>query len=292
MNIQIDQVRRFHRIVSRKAGTLDADYLGRGRPLGEARLLFEIGYGAHDVRALRDRLGLDSGYMSRLLRGLERQKLIVLNPSEQDRRVRNVRLTDAGRAEVAEYDRLSDDLATSLLAPLDDRQKQRLVNAMAEVERLMRAGEVTVTTESPDSPDAVACVDAYIRELNVRFDTGYDPDTAGPLDNSEFLPPAGAFVVARLEGRAIGCGGLKRLDDVTGEIKRLWISPDARGLGAGRRILAALEDVARQVGMTRVCLDTNGTLVEAQALYLAQGYAEVAAYNDNPYADHWFEKPL
>ncbi|EGF91423.1 acetyltransferase GNAT family protein [Asticcacaulis biprosthecium C19] len=289
---QIDQVRRFNRIVSQRAGTLDQSYLGQGRPLGEARLLFEVGHDGGNARELRDRLGLDSGYLSRLLRALESQGMIVVTPSQADRRVRDIRLTQAGTAQVETYDRLSDDLASSILAPLDERQKAKLVEAMAQVERLYRAAAVTVSAESPATADARACVDLYIRELNQRFDTGYDPDTAGPLDDSEFLPPDGVFVVARLDGKAIGCGGLKRLDFQTGEIKRLWVSPEARGLGLGRRLLNELEALARQRGMAKVCLDTSGTLTEAQALYHAQGYVEVAPYNDNPYAQHWFEKRL
>jgi len=290
MHAEIQQVRRFNRLVSQRAGTLDASYLGRGRPLGEARLLFEIGHGG-DIRTLRERLGLDSGYFSRLLRALEAQGLITVAPSETDRRVRDIQLTSAGRAEVAVYDRLSDDLAASILAPLDDTQRRRLTAAMAEVERLLRASSVTVTTEPSDTADARRCVAHYIEELNRLFDAGFDPN-GSPADHDDFLPPHGVFLVARLDGQAIGCGGLKSLDVTTGEIKRLWIAPEARGLGLGRRLVRLLEDHARGMGLNRVLLDTNRALTAARALYLGEGYAEVPPYNDNPYADHWFAKDL
>ena len=99
-------------------------------------------------------------------------------------------------------------------------------------------------------------------------------------------------MIARLDGRAVGCGGLRALDERTGEIKRMWIAPEARGLGLARRLLAALEARALEAGLTRVRLDTNRALGEAQSLYRKAGYRETARYNDNVYADFWFEKVL
>ncbi len=291
-NEALQQVRRFNRTVTRRIGVLDDDYLGRGRPLGEARLLFETGATGAEVRDLRLRLGLDSGYMSRLLRTLERQGLLRLAASAHDRRARRITLTEAGLAEVAAYDALSDDLARSLVEPLDTRQRERLVAAMAEVERLLQASAVTIGEEAADSRDAQGCIRQYLEELSRRFDTGYDPNTAAPAGAEQFLPPAGAFVIARLDGRAIGCGGVKRPNTAAGEIKRLWIDPAARGMGVGRRILQRLEDIARSWGMTSVRLDTNRVLHEAQALYLAAGYREVARFNDDPYAQQFFAKRL
>lgn len=292
MQSQIAQVRRFHRIVSQRSGTLDQSYLGQGRPLGEARLLFEIGREGCDIRTLRDRLGLDSGYFSRLLRALETQGLVATAPSLRDRRVRDLQLTDKGQAQVAIYDRLSNDLAASILSPLDDRQRQQLTTAMAQVERLLRAANVTLEVEAPDSVDARACVAAYATELQARFDKGFSSTAPDPTDDVQYRQPDGVFMVARLEGRAVGCGGLKRLEDTTGEIKRLWVASDMRGMGLGRRLLVDLENHARRMGLSRLCLDTNRALTEAKTLYLAQGYVEVARYNDNPHADHWFTKPL
>jgi ribosomal protein S18 acetylase RimI-like enzyme len=222
---------------------------------------------------------------------LETQGLITVNPSPDDRRVRDIRLTDSGREEVAVYDRLSDDLAASILQPLDNGQRSRLTAAMAEVERLLRASSITVTAEPSDGPDVRRCVTLYIEELNRIFDAGFDPNLS-PTDHADFLAPHGVFLIARLDGEAVGCGGLKSLDAQTGEIKRLWIAPDARGLGLGRRLVRMLEDHARNVGLSRVVLDTNHTLTAAQALYISEGYAEVPPYNDNPYADHWFAKRL
>ena len=114
----VDQVRRFNRTVTQRVGALDDHFLARDRPLGEARVLWEIGADGCEVRALRGRLGLDSGHLSRLLRALEADGMVSVASGEPDRRVRVARLTPKGAGEVAELDRRSDELAQSLLAPL------------------------------------------------------------------------------------------------------------------------------------------------------------------------------
>ncbi|MEO3387764.1 helix-turn-helix domain-containing GNAT family N-acetyltransferase [Mesorhizobium sp. CAU 1741] len=286
----IERVRSFNRLVSQRIGALNDSYLGRGRPLGQARLVFETGPDGCDVQGLRDRLGLDSGYMSRLLRTLAEDGLVSVDEDPSDRRRRILRLTEKGSAERAAYDRLSDDFACSILEPLREAHRERLVSAMAEVERLMNAAAVTIGIEPADSEAARACVDAYFAELDLRFEGGFDPGSGGY--SSAEKTGAECFLLARLHGRAVGCGALKALDDATGEIKRMWIAPDMRGIGLSRRLLDALEAQALELGMTRVRLDTNRALAEAQALYRKAGYEPIPRYNDNSYADLWFEKTL
>ena len=145
----IQQVRSFNRAVVARVGALNDHFLGRDRPVGEARLLWEIGREGAEVRELRGRLGLDSGYVSRLLRSLETTGLVSVDESAADRRVRRARLTAAGLAERAELDRRSDELAAHILAPLSESQRTRLVTAMAEVERLLNASLVTIESEDP-----------------------------------------------------------------------------------------------------------------------------------------------
>src|SRR5947209_2308598 len=137
MDAAVSQVRSFNRLITQRVGALDDRYLARSRPLGEARLLWEIGVEGCDVRKLRSRLDLDSGYLSRLLRSLEAAGLIRVEPNQDDKRVRTVRLTRAGRAERDLLEQRSDELARSLLEPLSEQRRQRLVAAMAEVERLL-----------------------------------------------------------------------------------------------------------------------------------------------------------
>ncbi|KQY52230.1 helix-turn-helix domain-containing GNAT family N-acetyltransferase [Lysobacter sp. Root494] len=287
---QIQQVRNFNRAVTRRVGALGDDYLGRGRPLAESRLLFEIGRDGADVRALRARLSMDSGYLSRLLRALESQGLAKSRASAEDARVRRVTLTAKGRREVDALDRRSQEFAASLLASLREPQRAQLVKAMEDVERLMRAASVVVEVADPASDDARTCIDAYLSEIDARFATGFDPTRGPSADPDELVPPAGVFLLARVDEEAIGCGALKVIEDGIGEIKRMWVSPAARGLGIAQRLLDALEQQAIAMRLHTLRLDTNRTLAEARALYARNGYREIERYNDNPYADHWFEK--
>jgi DNA-binding MarR family transcriptional regulator len=289
---QIDQVRRFNRTVSERVGALHDDYLGRGRPIGEARLLWEIGEQGQEVRRLRERLGLDSGYVSRLLRSLENDGLVTVEPQPLDRRVRTVRLTDAGRAERAALDGRSDELAGSLLEPLNTAQRARLVAAMAEVDRLLTAATVTLDAVDPDHPDAEHCLRSYFTELQERFETGFDPARSLLPSAGELRPPHGLFLVARLHGETVGCAGLKLPPGAPAEVKRMWIAPHTRGLGLGRRFLAELEARAAEHGADVLRLDTNKALSAAIGLYHSYGFQEVAAFNDEPYAHHWFEKRI
>lgn len=287
---QIRGVRHFNRTLTRRIGALNDDYLGRGRPLGESRLLFEIGPDGAELRTLRARLGLDSGYLSRLLRALEGQGLVATQPGIDDARVRRAVLTAKGRRERERLDRRSDTFAASLLEPLSPDQRTRLLAAMAEVERLLRASTVRVEPAAPDSREARACIAAYLAELDVLFEDGFDPSRSVSADPRELVPPSGMFVLARLDGEAIGCGALKITGADTGEIKRMWVAPSARGLGVAARLLQALEARAAAFGLDRLQLDTNRALTAARALYARHGYTEIPAYNDNPYAHHWFEK--
>ena len=292
VDAQIAQVRSFNRIVTRTVGALQQNYLGRCRPLGETRLLFEIGESGATVSELRERLGLDSGYLSRLLRSLERQALVTTRSSSGDHRIRSAALTALGLAELATLNRGSDEFAQSILRPLNERQRQQLANAMAEVERLLSASSVEIKAEPATGAAARYCVSEYYRELEDRFDTGFDPSLSLAPSLDEFAPPRGVFLIAWLHGKPIGCGGLKPISSEAAYLKRMWISPEVRGLGLARRMLRALEDRASAMKYSLVRLETNKTLTEAQQLYRSSGYSEVAPFNDEPYAHHWYEKRL
>ena len=288
----VARIRRFNRTVTRHVGALDTRFLGRGRPLGACRLLFEIGRDGAALRDLRLRLGLDSGYLSRLLRGLEGEGLVRTGPSPDDARVRWASLTSAGRRELALLDRLSDQAAVALLDTLGERQRAALVDAMGTVERLLRGSLARVEVEDVGSPEARGCLERYYGELAGRFESGFDPARSISASAEELTPPRGWFVVARLDGEPVGCGALKVTGRGRGEIKRMWVAETARGLGIGRRILERLESLARERRVRLLRLETNRSLVEAQALYRGSGYREVSAFNDEPYAHHWFEKKL
>src|SRR3954451_18817868 len=289
---QITAVRRFNRTVTERLGVLRDRFLGFGRPLGEARLLWEIGDGGRELRTLRTRLNLDSGYLSRSIRSLEDAGLVTVAPSPADRRTRVARLTRKGLRERALLDESSDDLAHSMLEPLNAKQQQTLIDSMATVERLLTASLVEVRSVDPVHADARRCVTAYFAELEARSGHSLDPATLAAAKPDELRAPRGAMLVAYLRGEAIGCGAVKLHGRGPCEIKRMWVDPAARGLGLGRRLLAELESLAVEHGAHVARIETSRQLPEAIALYRSSGWIEVAAFNDEPFADHWFEKPL
>jgi GNAT superfamily N-acetyltransferase len=146
----------------------------------------------------------------------------------------------------------------------------------------------------PESQVAIAAMTAYFDELDARFPAGFDPGDTLVTDAHTMRPPTGAFVLATdtVDGSTGACGALLTLDDGIGEIKRMWVAPGARGRGLGRRLLADLEARSRALGHHTVRLDTNSVLAEAIAMYESAGYQPVARYNDNPFAERWFEKRL
>jgi DNA-binding MarR family transcriptional regulator/GNAT superfamily N-acetyltransferase len=290
--MSISDVRRFNRTVTQRIGALSDTYMARDRPLGQARVLWEIGSDGCDVRLLRSRLDLDSGYLSRLLRTLENDGLVEVEQNGDDGRVRTARLTAQGLKERTVLDQRSDDLAASILEPLSESQRARLITAMGEVERLLIASTVTVGIADPRHPDAKYCLQSYFDELGARFDGGFDHARTISAGVDELTRPAGLLLVATLHSEPVGCGALKFHADAPAEAKRMWVSPEVRGLGLGRRLLAELEKQAAAHGAKALRLETNRNLTEAIALYRAAGYTEVPAFNDEPYAHHWFEKRL
>jgi DNA-binding MarR family transcriptional regulator len=278
--------------VTARVGALNDRFLGLDRPLGEARLLWEIGPEGAELRELRARLGLDSGYVSRVLRSLESQGLVEVRPSASDGRVRRAQLTAAGLGERAELDRRSDRLAASLLEPLPDEGRAELAAAMAEVERLLIESMLSFVVEDPASADARWCFARYYAELERRFAAGFDPTRSIPVKPHELRPPAGAVLIARIGREPVACGALKLRRDTPAELKRMWVTPRARGLGIGRRLLAELERYAAAAGAETLRLETNGSLTEAIRLYRSSGYRQVEPFNEEPYGEHWFEKRL
>ena len=288
----IAQVRRFNRLVTQRAGALDDHFLGRDRPLGESRVLFEIGSRGADLRDVRARLGLDSGYLSRLVQSLVSAGLMELRPGPRDERVRTAYLTQAGLAEIEGMNRRSDDAAEAILTPLGAAQRERLVEAMAEVHRLLQASGIRIERVDPATTAARWCVQQYYSELASRFEEGFDPAQSIPADDVELRPPLGAMLVASADAEPVACGAVKLIGPRVGSLKRMWVASSARGVGLGKRMLEALESEARELGVTTLRLETNRALAEAIGLYRRSGYVEVAPFNTDPYANFWFEKQL
>lgn len=286
----VARIRRFQRAVTTEVGLLDTSFLGRGRPLGPARVLNAIGGGRTDLSEIRTYLGLDSGLMSRLLRGLEAEGLIEIEPGVEDSRRRSVRLTPTGAQEYAAYEALADAQARDMLAR--HAAPDKLLAAMDLVASALGKARITLEEVDPRHPRAQACMNAYYAELAARFEQGFDVSRSSDPEAQDMRAPRGTFVIALSDGLPLGCAGLKGTDKGYAEVKRLWVSPAARGLGLARRLMTALETCAQGLGVTVLRLDSNSALHEAVALYRATGWTEIERFNDDPYPDLFFEKRL
>lgn len=286
----VSRVRRFNRVVTAEVGALDTSFLGRGRPLGAARVLNAIGKGRSDVAAIRDDLGLDSGLMSRLLRALEDEGLLETKPHPDDARRRLAILTEAGRAEFAAYETLSNAQAEGFLARCS--RPEALLQAMDLVASVLGRSHILIEETDPRSEAALYCLGEYYAELARRFAGGFEVSRSRDPDAADMVRPRGAFLIAVSDGLPLGCVGLKGWGGETAEIKRLWVAPSARGLGLSHRLMAAAEDIARALSIQVLRLDTNSALPEAQGLYRNTGWSEIPRFNDDPYPDTFFEKAL
>lgn len=280
--------RRFNRSWSQRVGLLDSSHLATGRPLNQSRLLFEIAQfptGGVEVAELRERMGLDSGYLSRLLTQLADAELVVVTESTDDRRRRVARLTAQGRSAAEELDLRSERLVQRVVEPLTPGQRRRLEDALTTADLLIRAATLEIREVPPDGPIAREALVHYFDELNARFPSGFDAGDQ-PIDL------AAVCLAAVSDGRLVAFGAYRRLSDADAEIKRLWVSPDWRGAGVASRVMRLLEERAAVQGFVRVVLDTNENLPEAVALYDRLGYERIERYNDNPYATSFHAKRL
>jgi GNAT superfamily N-acetyltransferase len=153
------------------------------------------------------------------------------------------------------------------------------------------AGQLSFERVIPGDPGATRLLQGYRDELRARL----APSTVEGLDAwnaTAFGPPGGAVLVARLDGRPVGCVGLRALEPGVGELKHLFVTLDARGHGVARALLLSVERAAVELGVRTILLDTAAPLLEAAALYRSAGYREVPAYNDNPHAVAWYRKEL
>jgi len=286
----IARIRRFNRSVTRETGALDQSFLGRGRPLGPARVLHSIGVSGADLEDIRSYLDLDKALLSRFLKSLQSEGLVTLAKDPADGRRRIATLTPAGQAELAAYDTLSDDRAQRLL----DRHPNpdSLLAAMDLVASALGRDHVDLQELDPRDPQSVFCLTEYYTELARRLRTGFDVSLSADPEATDMIRPRGAFVVAMSDGLPLGCVGLKGTDKGYAEIKRLWVSPAARGMGLAKRLMSEIEQTASALNIPTLRLDTNSALPEAVAMYQNAGWTEIPRFNDDPYPDHFFEKQL
>jgi DNA-binding MarR family transcriptional regulator len=287
----IARLRRFNRAVTREVGALDTSFLGRGRPLGMARVLQLVRPEGTDVALIRDKLDLDSGLMSRFLRSLEREGLIETATDTDDRRRRIARLTPKGEDEMAAYEAIGHERAARLITRAGSRADE-VVAAMDLIATLLNRDQLDIRPADPDSPEAMTCLQAYFDEILARVAVArpeYFPLPDPGADS--YRAPQGRFLLAWSDDLPVGCVSLRALDNRTAEVKRLWVHASARGQGLSRRLMARVEAEARSMGFRHLRLDTNSALTEAIALYRATGWTDIPPYTTPP-ADVWLEKPL
>jgi DNA-binding MarR family transcriptional regulator/predicted GNAT family acetyltransferase len=273
-----------------EVGALEDSFLNRGRPLGAARVLNAIGLGYENVSDLRAFLKLDTGLLSRLLRGLEKEGLIETKPSPNDGRSRITKLTTTGRAEFDIYEKLSDERAETILAR--HKNARHLLDAMDVVTITLSRESIVFEEVDYTSDIATKCLSSFATDLSKRLNLEFDLKKSGDPELSQMKHPHGTFVVARLGKMPVGCVGVKGNGSSLAEIKRMWIAPAARGLGLAQRLMTTAEDAARSLGIQTLRLDTNSILVEAVGLYRKMEWKEIDRFNDDPYPDLFFEKRL
>jgi DNA-binding MarR family transcriptional regulator/GNAT superfamily N-acetyltransferase len=287
----VARLRRFNRVVTREIGALDTSYLGRGRPLGAARVLQLVKPEGTDLADLRQRLDLDTGLLSRLLRSLEAEGLVTVATDPADRRRRIASLTPAGLAEWQVYDALGYAKAQAVLDRAGARQ-QALIEAMDLIATVMLKDDVAIRDADPADPAALSCMASYFQIL---LDTvsGVTPDMLPlPLPDPErYRSPDGAFLIAWSDDLPIGCVSLRRLGPKLAEVKRLWVHPHARGQGLGLRLMRAIEARARDLGYSHANLDSNTVLAAAVSMYRSDGWSEIEPYTSAP-ANIWMAKRL
>lgn len=154
------------------------------------------------------------------------------------------------------------------------------------------AAECRLEEVAPTDPAARHCLACYYAELDRRFVGGFQIEQSHDPSAAQMTRPMGAFIVAFRGDDAVGCIGLKGTSPDYSEIKRMWVDPGERGTGLARRLMAAAEQAARELGVVLLRLDTNRALTNAIAMYRAWGWTEIPHFNDDPYAEVFFEKHL
>jgi DNA-binding MarR family transcriptional regulator/GNAT superfamily N-acetyltransferase len=282
---RVAAVRRFNRRYTRVIGVLNEGLLASEFSLTEVRVLYELAHSdAPTASELGAALGIDAGYMSRILGGFARRRLLARDPSPEDGRRSHLRLTRQGREVFARLDALASDEIRALLAPLPDPAQRRLLGAMREVERLL-GGDAAATPEPraapivirPPAPGDLGWVvhrhgalyaheygwderfEALVARIVAEFGERHDPRRE-------------RCWIAEHEGEIAGSVFLVRKSKTVAKLRLLLVEPSARGLGVGTRLVDECVRFARQAGYRTVTLWTNSVLHAARRIYEAAGF--------------------
>jgi DNA-binding MarR family transcriptional regulator/N-acetylglutamate synthase-like GNAT family acetyltransferase len=274
---QVDAVRRFNRFYTRRIGVLTDRYLGREFTLPEARVLYELGHGGPTTAtALGRALELDLGYLSRLLQGLKRRRLLQAARSSKDGRQSVLSLSSAGRKAYAALDEGSRRATAEMLAPLEKPRRQRLVDALDAVQAILeKQGEaIRLRTHRPGDIGWIVSAhgERYAKER------GW-----GPLFEGLVAEVAAAFLrnfdarrercwIVEAGGERVGSVLVVKKDARTAQLRLLLVAPHARGSGLGKRLVGECIAFARRCGYRKLMLWTHEELAAARAIYARAGF--------------------
>ena len=282
----IQAVRRFSRFYTRWVGVLHDGLLGSPLSLTEGRIIFELAQaGESSAAKLGADLGLDAGYLSRILRGFHDRGLIARRPSANDRRQIMLSLTEAGRAIFAMIDARSQADVGARLETLDAARRRRLVAALATAEALLGGAALPeprvpylLRPHRPGDMGWVVHRQAVLYAQEYGWDERFEALVAEVAAQfiRNFDPKRERCWIAEREGAVVGAVLLVRLSDDVAKLRLLYVEPEARGLGIGRRLVEECIRFARQAGYRRVTLWTNDILVAARRIYQQAGFRLVA----------------
>jgi DNA-binding MarR family transcriptional regulator/GNAT superfamily N-acetyltransferase len=279
----VQAVRRFNRFYTREIGVLGSSYLEPGFSLTEGRVLYELAQSdGTTARRLRQDLGLDAGYLSRILKTFEAKGYLTRRTSARDRRASELTLTAAGRRLFAALDARSDRAAGALIGTLRDEERERLAGAMATIESLLSRTDPPPVTLRPHRPGDMgwvierhAVVYAAEQGWGPRFEALIMDIVARFIDHHD--PESERCWIAERAGQRVGCVFLVRHDATTAKLRLLLVDPAARGLGLGRRLVDECIRFARAAGYRTLTLWTQSNLLPARALYAAAGFRLVGS---------------
>ena len=280
---EIAAVRAFNRFYTRKLEVLDQHLLKNPFSLSEARVLFELAHrGDLSAKGIGQELGLDPGYLSRIVQKFDEDGLISRKPLPSDRRQYQLSLTAKGRAAFAKLERSSQDHVGLMLGALAGEDRKRLLGAMEIIERLLGAGHAPLPPAILRDPRP-GDMGFVVQSHGARYASEYGFDSSFEALVAEI---AAKFIssfdasrercwIADLDGRPVGSVFLVRGDDEVAKLRLLLVEPSARGQGLGQRLVAECISFARACGYRRITLWTQSTLTAARKIYQDAGFALV-----------------
>jgi len=281
---QIAAVRYFNRLYTRTIGVLDQHLLNSAFSLTEARVLFEIAQrDAPSAKEIGARLGLDAGYLSRILQGFSDQGLVSRKPLPSDGRQQGLRLTAKGRAAFATLDARSRADVEKLLLPLAAAGRARLVEAMKAIEWTLAPGArdkraVALRAPRPGDMGWVVQQNGALYAAEFGWDISYEGLVADIVARflRQFDPQRERCWIAEVEGVRVGAVFVVRQSDEMAKLRLLLVDPAARGLGVGKRLVGECIAFARACGYRKMTLWTQDILLAARRIYSNAGFVRVA----------------